>query len=220
MGDSMKNIRRVVLIIIFILIVLLLALPLFVEAKEVNLYVFYGEGCPHCRDLETYLDELSNDNNYKDKFKVVKYEIWHNIENKNLMNSVSSYLNANATGVPFYIIGDFYKVGFPNPASTDEKVIEAVNQRKEEIKSNIDKSYEAANSETPTYEDIVAEIANGTITVTTSKTTTSEQTESTTTSFTKTDNEKKNQALKNILTIAGAIVAVIAIFALGIWIIK
>ena len=205
---------------IIIITLLMLFIPTLVSANEINVYVFYGQGCPHCEDLEKYLDELSQDDNYKDKFNVVKYETWYEPDNKTLMNKVSDYLNANATGVPFYIIGDFYKVGFPNPASTEEKVIEAVNQRKEEIKSNIDKSYEAANSETPTYEDIVAEIANGTITVTTSKTTTSEQTESTTTSSTKTDNEKKDQVLKNILTIAGAIVAVIAIFALGIWIIK
>ena len=205
---------------IIIITLLMLFIPTLVSAKEINVYVFYGQGCPHCADLEKYLDELSQDDNYKDKFNVVKYETWFEPDNKTLMNKVSDYLNANATGVPFYIIGDFYKVGFPNPASTEEKVIEAVNQRKEEIKTNIDKSYEAANSETPTYEDIVAEIANGTITVTTSKTTTSEQTESTTTSSTKTDNEKKDQVLKNILTIAGAIVAVIAIFALGIWIIK
>ena len=211
----MKKLR-----IIIIITLLMLFIPTLVSAKEINVYVFYGQGCPHCADLEKYLDELSQDDNYKDKFNVVKYETWFEPDNKTLMNKVSDYLNANATGVPFYIIGDFYKVGFPNPASTEEKVIEAVNQRKEEIKSNIDKSYEAANSETPTYEDIVAEIANGTITVTTSKTTTSEQTESTTTSSTKTDNEKKDQVLKNILTIAGAIVAVIAIFALGIWIIK
>ena len=205
---------------IIIITLLMLFIPTLVSAKEINVYVFYGQGCPHCADLEKYLDELSQDDNYKDKFNVVKYETWYEPDNKTLMNKVSDYLNANATGVPFYIIGEFYKVGFPNPASTEEKVIEAVNQRKEEIKSNIDKSYEAANSETPTYEDIVAEIANGTITVTTSKTTTSEKTESTTTSSTKTDNEKKDQVLKNILTIAGAIVAVIAIFALGIWIIK
>ena len=211
----MKKLR-----IIIIITLLMLFIPTLVSAKEINVYVFYGQGCPHCADLEKYLDELSQDDNYKDKFNVVKYETWFEPDNKTLMNKVSDYLNANATGVPFYIIGEFYKVGFPNPASTEEKVIEAVNQRKEEIKSNIDKSYEAANSETPTYEDIVAEIANGTITVTTSKTTTSEQTESTTTSSTKTDNEKKDQVLKNILTIAGAIVAVIAIFALGIWIIK
>ena len=42
--------------ILFLLIILLL--PLSVNAKEVDITLFYGDGCPHCAHEEKYLEVL------------------------------------------------------------------------------------------------------------------------------------------------------------------
>ena len=42
---------------LFFLAFVLFLLPFTVSAKEVNIYIFYGNGCPHCAALEKYLDK-------------------------------------------------------------------------------------------------------------------------------------------------------------------
>lgn len=79
-----------------------------VEAKEVNLYLFYGEECPHCEREQQYLEELKE---YYD-FNIVKYETWHNEENAELMASVKSKLNIDNPYVPFTVIDNLGLTGF------------------------------------------------------------------------------------------------------------
>lgn len=77
--------------------------------EVVTVYIFRGEGCPHCEHAIEYF------NNYKGKnIKVKAYETWKNTNNSKLMDLVASKLNADVTGVPFIVIGDEYHVGFGN----------------------------------------------------------------------------------------------------------
>ena len=71
-----------------------------VNAKKVNVYMFYGKTCPHCEEAMKYLNEI------KDKYdlNLITYEVWYSDENKALMNEISDYLDINVTGVPFVII--------------------------------------------------------------------------------------------------------------------
>ena len=107
--------------------------------KKVKMYVFYGQGCPHCEDLFDYLDELKRDKNYKDKFEIVKFETWYDEDNADLMKEFADYFDINiySIGVPFYIIGDEYHAGFPNPNASQSTLDKAHNQ----IKDAIDKNY-------------------------------------------------------------------------------
>ena len=79
-----------------------------VEAKEVNLYLFYGEECPHCEKEQQYLEELKK---YYD-FNIIKYETWHNEENAELMANVKSKLGINNSYVPFTVIDNLGLTGF------------------------------------------------------------------------------------------------------------
>ena len=81
-----------------------------VDKDKVNLYLFRGEGCPHCRDEEKWL--LGIEDKYKDKLNIYKYEVWHDEDNAKIMQEVKSELNATETGVPFTVIGKSYYVGY------------------------------------------------------------------------------------------------------------
>jgi len=79
------------------------------KAYDVKLYLFYGDGCPHCAAEEEYLDELQDKYDY---LKVVKYEVWYNEKNATLMQNVKDTFESSARGVPYTIIGDLDLSGY------------------------------------------------------------------------------------------------------------
>ncbi|MBE6157984.1 MAG: thioredoxin family protein [Firmicutes bacterium] len=81
-----------------------------VESGKVNLYLFRGEGCPHCRDEEKWLKSISKE--YGDKLNIYTYEVWYDKDNSLLMEEVAKRFDTQANGVPFTIIGDKYYFGF------------------------------------------------------------------------------------------------------------
>ena len=106
--------------IIKVLFLLVLFVPFFVfgEEKEINMYLFYGDGCPHCAELEAYLTP------YLKKHKNVhlyKYEVWYNEENANKYVEVHELLNDGSSGIPYLVIGNTTLVGW-NRESTPDRV--------------------------------------------------------------------------------------------------
>ncbi|MBQ2640255.1 MAG: hypothetical protein IJF92_05820 [Bacilli bacterium] len=90
-----------------------------IEKDKVNIYLFRGEGCPHCKEEEIWLSKIKNI--YKDKINIYDYEVWHNKDNALLMKEVGKKFNYNVKGVPFTIIGDKYYVGFSETIKSDIK---------------------------------------------------------------------------------------------------
>ncbi len=131
------------------------------NGTPVNLYVFYGSGCSHCADLHTYLSELATDKEYNYMFEVVDYEVWSDKTNATLMQNVAKEFNTTASGVPFYVVGDYYSSGFPNISSTDSAVQETVKEVTDELKAAIKKAYTEANKSNGSYKDIVASVGTG-----------------------------------------------------------
>ena len=110
----MKKIR-------IILFSLLLLIPSIVFGKEVNLYLFYGDGCPHCAELEEYLDTYLEN---KDNIKLYTYEVWYNKDNVKKVNEVADITGTSASGIPYLVIGDSAIVGYNSSTSkTIEKRI-------------------------------------------------------------------------------------------------
>lgn len=93
---------------ILVILFTLFAFSSNVEAKEVNLYLFYGEECPHCEREQQYLSELQE---YYD-FNIIKYETWHNEENAELMQKVKTKLGIDNPYVPFTVIDNLGLTGF------------------------------------------------------------------------------------------------------------
>jgi glutaredoxin len=103
---------------LFIFLALFFASFSITNAADVNLYLFRGEGCPHCANEEKFLEEM------KIKYpelKVYDYEVWKNRDNAKKMQEVGKFLEADVRGVPFTIIGDKYFTGF-GIGSTDKQI--------------------------------------------------------------------------------------------------
>ena len=99
-------------IVITFLFIFLFLLPVFVYAKEddqITLYLFHGDGCPHCADELEYLDTIYE--RYPD-LKIEKYEVWYDEENSKFLDKVSRELSIKRTGVPTTIIGETAIVGY------------------------------------------------------------------------------------------------------------
>ncbi len=144
----MKKIAKLMFIIISIIFI-----STNVNAKETDnltLYVFKGDGCPHCKAEMDYLDTI------KDKYtnlEIKEYEVWYDDDNASLLTKVESYFNIKRSGVPTTIIGNTVIQGYQNESSTGKKIERAIN------------FYEEND-----YKDIVKEIKDGTAIKNTKKT--------------------------------------------------
>lgn len=81
------------------------------EPNTVNLYMFYGQGCPHCSKLELFLEDLSE--KYP-SLNVKSYEIYRDTENRELFQEMAESFNTQIQGVPTVFIDDKVIVGFSN----------------------------------------------------------------------------------------------------------
>ena len=122
----MKTNKNYMKIILIILISFCLFSPLKTHAKNntetVNLYLFYGDGCPHCRALEEYLDEIKDD---YPNLQVHTYETWYNRGNAKKMDKVATLLDKSVNGVPFTVIGGKSFIGF-SKGITDIEIKETI----------------------------------------------------------------------------------------------
>ena len=121
--------------ILFLLIILLL--PLSVNAKEVDITLFYGDGCPHCAHEEKYLEVLEKQ--LGKNIQIEKYEVWNNKENEELLKNVREALKDENEGVPFLVVGDKYFSGYNDDIAKDIKkeVIKNLKQNKVDVVDTI-----------------------------------------------------------------------------------
>ncbi len=80
------------------------------ESREVKVYFFRGEGCPHCEEAEEFFSSIEEE--YGNLFEVIDYETWYNEENAALMTKVGEARNEEIGGVPFILIGNKSWNGF------------------------------------------------------------------------------------------------------------
>lgn len=98
---------------------------------KVNIYFFWGNGCPHCKEEFKFLSEIETE--YKELYNLHAYEVWYNEENEKILKEFGKRLNIEIKGVPFTIIGEKVFSGFgPN---TKEEIKEAI---KTESQNNYD----------------------------------------------------------------------------------
>ncbi len=138
---------------LFILLVALLVLPLTVfadgeeeegevttigESKEVHVYLFRGEGCPHCQEAEEWFASIEEE--YGSKFEILDYETWYNTDNADLMQRVAEARGETAEGVPYIIIGNKSWAGFA--ADYEEEILSQINS---EFEVDVDARYDIMN---------------------------------------------------------------------------
>ena len=103
--------------------------------KKINLYLFWGKGCPHCSDFMDFIidDIIKESGKY---FNFYGYEVWKTPNNSILLDKVAKYFNVseNEAGVPFIVIGDKYFVGFGENVSDNlSKIIKETYDAKSDI---------------------------------------------------------------------------------------
>lgn len=108
------------------------------DDKKVNLYLFRGEGCPHCAEAEEWFDSIKG--KYGDYFKVVDYEVWNDEDNAKLMEKVAKLRNEDVSGVPYIIIGDKSWNGFDE--SYEDEMIKQI---KSVYSQDVSKRYDIMN---------------------------------------------------------------------------
>lgn len=104
--------------IIYLLIFAILLIPniLFAEEKEMHIYLFYGDGCPHCAKEEKFLDSYLKN---KPFIKLHKYELWKHSENGKLYDEVHKLLKDDGDGIPYLVIGNNSITGFDENSTPD-----------------------------------------------------------------------------------------------------
>lgn len=102
---------------------LLLLLLISAGANEVCAYFFWGNGCPHCAQVEPFLCELSV--RYPD-LKVHKFEIYENRSNLLLLQEFfeTDGVPMQLQGVPALFIGDQYFIG-SEPIKSIESLVQS-----------------------------------------------------------------------------------------------
>ncbi len=100
--------KKLIMVVLFLIV--FLSNPILTRAEnKINVYFFWGEGCPHCEKQKLFLEEL------KIKYpqiKVYDYETYYDKKNQQLLKDIGELLGENIAGVPFTVIGNKTFVGF------------------------------------------------------------------------------------------------------------
>ncbi|KKR22058.1 MAG: hypothetical protein UT48_C0001G0071 [Parcubacteria group bacterium GW2011_GWE2_39_37] len=111
----MKKIFKYLLFSLFLLV----SAPSAFAVEDINVYFFYGKGCPHCAKEEILLDKLEKES---ENIKVNRYEVWGSKENASLLQKAAEALNIESSGVPVTIIGDQYIIGYDEEDTTGVEI--------------------------------------------------------------------------------------------------
>jgi cytochrome c biogenesis protein CcdA/glutaredoxin len=96
------------------------AAPVASADGEVELTLFWGDGCPHCAAEKEWLATASQAH---PGLRVREYEVWYDEGNRELLEATAAEMGFEATGVPVTIVGERHWVGWSD-AIRDE--VEAV----------------------------------------------------------------------------------------------
>lgn len=94
------------------------------DNKKINVYFFYGNGCPHCEELIKFLDNLPE--KYDNYFDLYTMEVWYNKKNSKLMEDLVGKLGKKVEGLPCLIVGD--QVFFGYSEAIGKKIKKAIKE--------------------------------------------------------------------------------------------
>lgn len=95
-----------------------------IESEKINIYVFWGDGCPHCEELLIFLENIYKE--YKEQVNIYAFEVWYNNENGKIMDLFLDELDGKvgSRSVPYFIIGDKSFEGYTS--NMDEEIINTI----------------------------------------------------------------------------------------------
>jgi len=119
-GDNVKKVF-IFVFCLFAMAMYFLGVPVKASKNPILVYEFYGSDCRYCVSLNTWFDSIEKD--YGEYFELVKFEVWNDSQNNDLMYKVSNHFNDNASGVPYLIIGRETINGFGGSDYEKQRII-------------------------------------------------------------------------------------------------
>ncbi len=110
-------------VILFLILILVSLGPVLANNESVDLYLFYGQGCPHCAKEEIFLENIVEE---YPNLNIVKKEVYFVQENRELFTEISNSYGQEVSGVPTTFISGKVFTGF-NPSIQEEITQEIVN---------------------------------------------------------------------------------------------
>ena len=97
------------------------------EEDKINIYFFWGDGCPHCEELFTFLESIKSE--YNEYFNLYGFEVWYNEDNGQIMDYFQEELDetVGSRSVPYYIIGDKSFAGYTS--SMNEEILDTIKEK-------------------------------------------------------------------------------------------
>ena len=104
---------------------------------KVNIYLFWGKGCPHCKEEIKFLNSIYKD--YSQYFNTYTFEVWYDESNASLMQEFAKELNETPKGVPYLIIGNKSFIGFSSGMedSIKNEIINQYNNKTSDVYQEI-----------------------------------------------------------------------------------
>jgi len=91
-------------------------------------YFFYGEECPHCKNVEPFIDNLTK--KYPD-VSIKRLEVWHNQTNERVYAALNAAAGISSSpGVPEVIVGKVVLVGERDIPAQLEPLVQAIEKKK------------------------------------------------------------------------------------------
>ncbi len=118
----MKKVKSI--LILLLLAVIVIPFNNIHADDKITVYMFRGEGCPHCEEALKFFDKLSQREKYSKLYNLKTYEVWNSEENQELMEKVAAELGEEASGVPYIVIGEKTFSGYS--AEYDTQIKEAI----------------------------------------------------------------------------------------------
>lgn len=118
-----NSIKAFFLVLVFLLSVFFVVHYGYAAGNEVNVYLFWAEGCPHCEKENEFLDSFEVEN---PDVNVQRYEVNKNRDNSKLLTTLGSELNIEITGVPVTIVNNKVIYGYMDESTTGKKIIESI----------------------------------------------------------------------------------------------
>lgn len=140
------SLKKTILLIIIILALIGLSIPWgqvnAQTANEVSIYLFWGDGCPHCAKAKPFLEDLAKSN---PNIKYFNYEIYYNDANQEIFKKVAQGFGFEPRSVPTIFIGEKYWEGYSDEIRDDiSRTVEGYL-----ASGSRDKVYEILNGITP-----------------------------------------------------------------------
>jgi len=85
------------------------------STSRVDLYLFWGEGCPHCERAITFLKRLEAE---EPRLRVHYLEVWRNAANRDAFVSIAQRLALEDLAVPVAVVGDSATIGYWTDSTT------------------------------------------------------------------------------------------------------